>query len=236
MGRDVKLARTDEECINFCQTINNEYPWKKATTKSDQTQSTAARSNWWWPSGLVIWSGFLLKYSAKTWTPCPPKSSCNKQIESTKDRPRKKKRKEIYNLCLHFSFHRDLLTFLCVSPSQSEDTIKSMSHCISISILSFSSVLVLAFWSMPRASIIYQLMMRILGMMRIQHGLSCFCRNVPSPHSPTIWLIAPWSTRSWFSTSSPTDTILRSNLRQYRIWARLLPRPPLPWKLLPWPP
>lgn len=29
MGRDVKLARTDEECINFCQTINNEYIYAK---------------------------------------------------------------------------------------------------------------------------------------------------------------------------------------------------------------
>ena len=44
---------------------------------------------------------------------------------------------------------RHSFTFLCVSPSQREATINNMSHCISTSMRSFSSVLVLAFKRIP---------------------------------------------------------------------------------------
>lgn len=51
-----------------------------------------------------------------------------------------------------------------------------------------------------------------------------------------IWLMTPWSDRSCKTPSSPVDTTLRSRRRQCLICPLLLPRPPLPWKLFPWPP
>ena len=51
-----------------------------------------------------------------------------------------------YNNLIYFC---KLLTFLCVSPSHREDTINSISHCSSTSMLSFSSGLVLAFRRIP---------------------------------------------------------------------------------------
>ena len=45
------------------------------------TQSTADKSSWWCPSGLLILLGSLFRYSTSTWTPWAPNSSCSKQTE-----------------------------------------------------------------------------------------------------------------------------------------------------------
>ncbi len=52
---------------------------------------------------------------------------------------------------------------------------------------------------------------------------------------PVSWCTAPWSTKSCNTTCSDVDTMLRISLIQCRICDLLLPWPPWPKKLFPWP-
>ena len=130
-----------------------------------------------------------------------------------------------------------------MSVSQRQDMISSMSDCISRSIgLSRSTVLPPPSPLTPRNCCSspakkYTLVVSLLDYI-IRNGWTCL-----PLYSTTVYMLvysspmssgmAPCSCKSMCTTSSPELHTLNSRRRQYLSWARLEPRPPIPWKLFP---
>lgn len=126
------------------------------------------------------------------------------------------------------AMHVARLTFRWISSSQMHEIMRRMSACISRSTRLFAASVEDCSSSIFNTPIyrhnLYMYLSRLNGDAIYHRG------NLPSRSG-----IAPCSWRSWCITSSPPLHMLSNSRREYLNWESLVPHPPSPWKLLPWP-